>query len=295
MNRRVLAVLLVVAVAVAGVAPLVAATTTTTDGEDVAPGQRLAAAVGSQGTDLRSEVAVRVLNTRLQRAGSNGSKAVVLAETVASIRDRVEALEAAQERLATAYENGSISFGQYAAESAKLVARERALNRLLNASSSAAAGLPEAVREEHGVSADALTALRQAARNASGQAIAEIARELAGPPFDAGNRSADGQPPGAANLEEIGQASRAVQRAEQAVATADRVLGEENDALEDAREALDEAREALEAARSAADDGDDERAASLAADARELAQEARQLAKEARQAETGPPERTTAA
>lgn len=291
MNRRVLAVLLVVSVAVAGVAPLVAATTTTAEGDDIAPGQRLAAAVGSQGTDLRSEVAVRVLDTRLQRAESNASKAAVLSETVASIRDRVNELEAAQERLAAAYENGSISFGQYAAESAKLVARERALNRLLNASASAAKGLPDAVREAHGVNAEALAELRAAARNASGQVIAEIARELAGPPFDPKNQSAEGQGVGdGASQVGITQASQAVQRAERAVATADRSVEGDNEDLEAARTALSEARDALQAARAAADAGEIDRAEELAAEARDLAEEAQRLAKQARKGETGPPE-----
>lgn len=289
MNRGLAASLLVLAVVTAGIAPLVAATTTPSDAgsdADVTPGQRLAAAVGSQGAELRGEVDVRVLETRLNRSVSNDSKAVVLAETVTDIEAAIEELDADQERLAAQYENGSISFGEYAAKSAQLVARERALTRVLNVSAERARDLPEAALENRGVSLEKISELRQAARNASGQAIAEIARQIAGPPTNVTNRS--GGPPNdaadRASGSSIGAASQAVRTAEQRVVTANRTIddGDAAETLAEAREALEEARSTLAAARDAEDAGERDRANELAAEAEALAEEAIALVEDAR-------------
>lgn len=290
MNRRLTAALLVLAVVTAGVAPLVAATTTPSDAgteSDVTPGQRLAAAVGSQGAELRGEVDVRVLETRLNRSASNDSKAVVLAETVTDIETAIEELRTDQEQIAAQYENGTISFGEYAARSAQLVARERALTRVLNVSADRVRDLPEAALQNRGVSLEKISELRQAARNASGQAIAEIARQIAGPPTNVTNRSG-GPPNGAADSASgpaVGAAAQEVRTAEQRVTTANRTVdsGEAAETLAEARATLEEARSRLSAARDAADAGEHDRARDLAGEAEELAEEAIELVEDARQ------------
>lgn len=289
MSRGLTAAIVVLAVVTAGIVPLVAATTTSTaDGDtDIAPGQQLAAAVGSQGAELRGEVDVRVLETRLDRAESNNSKALVLAETVTDIESEIEELQADQERLTAMYENGSIPFGEYAARSAQLLARERALTRVLNVSADRATDLPEAALQNRGVSVERISELRQAARNATGQAIAEIARQIAGPPTNVTNRSGNA-PTGAADSAAgpmIETAAQTVRTAEQRIVTADRAIdsGEAARTLSEARTALEEARAALSAARDAADAGETDRASELAAEAEELAAEAIELAQDARE------------
>lgn len=296
MDRGLVAALLVVVVVTAGIAPLVAATTTTDgagDSTDVSPGQRLAAAVGSQATELRGEVSVRALETRFSEAQTNASKAGILAETLADVEARIEELQATQDRLAAQYDNGSISFGEYAARSAKLVAEERVLTRLLDVSEKQARELPEAALNDRGVSLEGIAELRERAGNASGQAISEIAREIAGPPVDVQNKSEGGPDVDTGNQTQtaIKSAAASVRSAERQVASADRTIegGEAADTIEEAQSTLSEAKERLEGAREAAEEGNGEEARELAATAKELAQEARDLADTAReQADNNP-------
>jgi hypothetical protein len=296
MDRGLAAALLVVVVVMAGVAPLVAATTTTEtpgDSTDVSPGQRLAAAVGSQATELKGEMSVRVLETRFSEAQSNASKATLLAETLSDVEERIEELQARQDRLAAQYENGTMSFGEYAARTAQLVAKERVLTRLLDVSERQAKDLPEAVLNERGVSLEGIAELREMAGNASGQAISEIAREIAGPPVDVENRTQGGPDAdtGGEATSAIKSAAGTVRSAERKVASADRLVsgGEAAETLGEARTTLSEAKDALEAARDAAEDGNADDARELAATAEELAEEARDLAEMAREQAEGEP------
>ncbi|MFB6111257.1 MAG: hypothetical protein ABEJ35_01845 [Halobacteriaceae archaeon] len=292
-SRRTVAAVAVVGLLIAGIAPFVAVAQTTTgtqtdDGDTVAPGQRLGAVVSSQGTDLKSDLATRTLRESLRRAESNGSRARILAGTIEDLTARLEELRAAQDRLQARYENGSLSFGQYVARSAQLMARERAFTQLLNVTERQAARLPATVREANGVNMERLATLRERARNITGPAVAELARELAGPPEDVpANQSEQGR-----STPAIAQAAAAVRTAERQVLLADRLIdapdSSARETLARARDRLREAHATLEAARAAAADGEQDRAATLAAEARSLARDAAALAEQARHnADTG--------
>lgn len=268
----------------AGAAPLVAAaaeTTTTEQGPDIAPGERLAGVVGVEGSELRSDMERRVFGHRMAAADSNASKAEIIATEVTALQQRLEELRDRKAALKAALANGSITHGEYAARMAELVADERALTRMLNVTAEAAHGLPEDVLRANGVNVSAIQELRENAANLTGPAVADIARQIAGPPADRGNASDRGNDSGQAPVSAaIAQAQSAVEVAETQVANAADRAANETETLEAAREKLETAKEKLDAARDAADAGNAAQARSLAEQAMELAREAAALARE---------------
>lgn len=287
-------VMLVVVAATAAV-PLLAAATPTTGGagtdttaDGVAPGQRLSAAVGAQAAEVRSDLDLRALTARFARADSNASRAALVATTVGDLEERLAELERRQTGLDRRYDAGELSFGTYAALSAQLVARERAVRDLLGATEDRAAELPAQALEAAGVGMERLQTLRQRAMEGDGRAVAEIARDLAGPPDrdddDGGDRGDRGD-----RLEAIREAAAAVRQAERQVVTVRRLVddGSAADRLAEARTALEAAREALAEARAAAANGDGDRAEELADVAADRASDAVDLAEAAREAATG--------
>lgn len=303
MTPRGFGVLITVVVLLAAVAPMVTATShsETTTSTDITPGQRLSAAIGAQEAAVRGGIDIRVLLRQLATAETNTSRAEILNQTITSIRDRITAIETAQAELEAQYDNGTIPYGQYVAQTAQLIAQEQALRGLLASAAAKAERLPEAIRDRHGVNQTAITELRQRAQNATGSVVAETARELAGPPVDLANRSPgagrgppDNVGPPGQGSEALRTADRAVQRAEQQVAITTRLLddGEAEATIADARATLNEAQSALRAARSAAAAGDNDRATELAERATDRAETAIELARTARQeaAGGGPPD-----
>lgn len=161
------------------------------DNGSMAPGAKLAGVVSVQGTEVSGEIEHRALGHRMAAARSNASKASVIASQSSELSTRLSDIRAQQQTLQAKYENGTISTGQYKARMAKLVAEARTIQRLLNTTADAAAGLPNAALEAKGVNVTAIETLRTDAKNLTGPEVAAIAQEVAG------NRSAN--PPGLGN------------------------------------------------------------------------------------------------
>jgi len=173
-----------------------------TGDDSPAPGARLAAVVNVQGAEVEGEVAERSFGRQLAAARSNASKASVLAAQTGDLSERIRQLEDRKRALQDARDDDNISVGRYRAEMARVAAELSTANRLLNRTSSEATELPAAALQNAGVDATDLQRLRRAAGNLSGPEIAEIARDLGGPPV---NRSVG--PPGGVTVGPPGNAT----------------------------------------------------------------------------------------
>lgn len=204
MNR-----LLTVVVIVAVLAGSVPAAATLADGSpsDAEPGASFSGVVGVQEAEVNNEVADRSLDHRLNSAKTTESKAGVVASESEQLQERLAALEAQKEQLKQAYENGSISKGQYQARLAILAAELRAVERQANQTADVAEELPEEALREKGANVSEVRKIAQRANDTGGGAIAEAARNIAGegvgnglgnapnasergPPTDVGNGAA---------------------------------------------------------------------------------------------------------
>lgn len=145
------------------------------------PGARLAGVVAVQGAEVEGEIADRTFGVRIARANSNGSKAAVVADTVADLEARLGAIEARRRALEEAREDGNLSRARYAAEVAALAARSVSVNRRLDHTAAVARGLPDDALAEKGVDVSAIQALRTRSADLTGPEVAEIARSIAGP------------------------------------------------------------------------------------------------------------------
>lgn len=206
MERRVVAAVLVVALALATVP---SGGFAQPEDASVAPGERFAGVVGVQGEEVEGEVDDRALEERFAGAESDGARAAVVAETMAEGRDRLDELERRQERLRAARANGTISEGEYRARTARLAAESRLLQRRLNRTADASREVPDAALRERGVDRAELDRLRRNAGNLTGPEVAAIARGIAG--GDRGQPAAfpPGRAAGAANGSERGPPERA--------------------------------------------------------------------------------------
>jgi len=151
---------------------------------ETAPGARLAGVVNVQGAEVEGEVAERSFGLQMAAAKSNASKAAVLANQTGDLTERVEELRERKQTLAEQRANGTISNGQYRAEMARVAAELSTANRLLNQTAGEARKLPPAALTDAGVNATDLQRLREAAGELSGPEIAEIARDIGGPPMN---------------------------------------------------------------------------------------------------------------
>lgn len=204
MNR-----LLTVAVIVAVLAGSVPAAATLADGSpsDAEPGASFSGAVGVQEAEVNNEVADRSLDHRLKSAKTNESKAGVVASETEQLQERLAELEAQKEQLKQAYENGTISKGEYQARLAVLGAELRAVERQANQTADVAEKLPEEALREKGANASQVRNIAQRANKSGGGEVAEAARNIAGegvgnglgnapnasergPPSDVGNGAA---------------------------------------------------------------------------------------------------------
>lgn len=155
-----------------------------TDDNGSAPGARLAGVVNVQGAEVEGAVAERAFGVQLAAAESNASKASVLARQSGDLDERVAELQERKQRLQDQLANETISDGRYRAEMARVAAELSTANRLLDRTSSEARHLPSAALKNAGVDPADLERLRQAAGNLTGPEIAEIARDLGGPPMN---------------------------------------------------------------------------------------------------------------
>jgi hypothetical protein len=197
----VVAALVVAAVAIpmAGTAAVSAPAANTTQEanatDSTAPGERLAGVVGVQQAEFKGDVDRRAFGRQLDTAGTNASKAGVVAGQVTAITARLDSLQAQKATLAAARENGSLSAGKYRAQIARLTAQIETAQRLANQTAGASAGLPRSVLSAAGVNATAIQTLSERASELGGGEIAEIARDIA--PGDRGQAEdsrADRQP-----------------------------------------------------------------------------------------------------
>lgn len=206
MERRVVAAVLVVALALATVP---SGGLAQSGDASVAPGERFAGVVGVQAAEVGGEVSDRALEERFAGAESAGARAAVVAETMAEGRDRLDELERRRDRLRAARANGTISEGEYRARTARLAAESRSLQRRLNRTADASREVPDAALRERGVDRAELDRLRRGAGNLTGPEVAAIARGIAG--GDRGQPAAfpPGRAAGAANGSERGPPERA--------------------------------------------------------------------------------------
>lgn len=166
-----------------------------TANESVAPGARLAGVVGVERAAVRGELSERAFERRVAVAGSNASRAQVIGAEVESLQQRLDELEARETQLRAAYENGSLSTGEYRARMAQLHAEQRALQRLANRTGQAAAALPAETLAANGVNVTAIRQLRADAANLTGPEVSEIARSIAGKRAGQGLGPDDAGPP----------------------------------------------------------------------------------------------------
>lgn len=167
--------------------------TPATDGQaGVSPGEHFAGVLGVQEAELNGTIESRTLGISIANATSNASKATVVRARLARIEHRLDALHAQRRALEAAYENGSITTGQYRARTAILVAQTRSVRDLANESETVALALPPTTREAHGINVTAIRTLRNNASTLTGHEVAEIARSIAG---DNAGRSIPRGPP----------------------------------------------------------------------------------------------------
>ncbi|MFB6088024.1 MAG: hypothetical protein ABEJ85_05835, partial [Haloarculaceae archaeon] len=196
----------VVVVAVVGAVPVAATSVggaaTPTDGANtavtnasLAPGERLAAVVSVQQTDIEAEIGARAFGHRIAQAASNTSKAGIVEAELDQLRERLAELRETKRELEAAYRNGTLSEGQYTARLAVLHAKTRAIERQLNATARVARGLPAAALEAKGIDASAIQRLKREARNLTGPEVAAIARQIAGKKVGKGIGRAERGPP----------------------------------------------------------------------------------------------------
>lgn len=195
--NRLAAPVVVSLVLLATFAPIVTLGVTERPGGDDAPGARLAGVVGVQGAEVRSEVATRSLDRRLENADSNSSKAAIVADNAAAIEERLAELRERRQELDNAFENGSISRAVYEARLATIAAESNALQQQANRTGEAAEGLPADVLRDAGVNVTAIRHLAQNASELGGGAAAEAAQNIAGRSAGAGlSDEADDRRPG---------------------------------------------------------------------------------------------------
>ena len=164
-------------------------------GDDgVEPGERVAGVVGTQGAEIEGEVDERAFEVRLAEAESDEARADVVADRIERIEQRLDEHERRATELEDRRQAGEISEGQYRAKTARLDAETRTTHRLADASSRAAADLPEEIREERGVDIEKIDTLRERAGEVGGPELREIARSIAGP--EAGQPMGGPQAPG---------------------------------------------------------------------------------------------------
>ena len=147
------------------------------NGTAASPGQQLAGAVGAQAASVQGELWNRTLTERLANATTADERAEVLAEEVEVLETYVDALEGVRGNLTAAWDNRTISEGQYRASLSAFVIRAAMVERRANRTARAAERLPGSVRERYDVN---VTHIRNLAERAHGfyQFEGPIARQV---------------------------------------------------------------------------------------------------------------------
>lgn len=172
-----------------------------TDGVNgsVAPGERLMGAIRVQAVEHQGEINRRAFRVQVARASSNRSRAAMVRGEVLSLEMRVQQLAERKAMLEAARDNGSISEGRYQAEVAALAARAAVIRHHANDTEAQARDLPPAVAAGAGLDVTRISTIRERAGLLRGPAIANIARQIAGPgigtPITGPPRRVDAGPP----------------------------------------------------------------------------------------------------
>lgn len=154
--------------------------TTETESNGTAPGAQFAGAVGVQGAELNGDVERRAYGVALERADSSEARAAIVAERLNATDERLAELEARQQALDRARENGTMGEAVYRARVAELYAEGQTVQRVLDRSNATVRDLPAEARAAHGLDAAAVRTLSQRASELTGAETAAIARDIAG-------------------------------------------------------------------------------------------------------------------
>lgn len=181
MNRTAVMIITLVVVA-AGVpaAAAIADSSQATQNDGAEPGASFAGVIGVQQAEVDNEVAQRSLSAQFSAAGSNDSKAHLVATESDRLKERLEALKAEKEQLKQARENGSIGQGEYRARLAELAVNLRAVSKQANQTADIAATLPAETLRENGANVSEVRTVAQQASRSGGGEVAEAARSIAG-------------------------------------------------------------------------------------------------------------------
>jgi hypothetical protein len=147
----------------------------------LSPGERLAGTVGVERAAVAGEIEGRAFGQRMAAADSNDSRAAIVAAQVGDLQTRLDELQAQRAALRAAYDNGSLSHGQFRARMAQLHAEQRALQWRANQTEHVAGQLPAETLQANGVNVTALNMVRSQAANLTGPQVAAMARSIAGP------------------------------------------------------------------------------------------------------------------
>lgn len=181
MRRTIPAVLALVLVAsTLAAAPVLGQEASDTESNGTAPGAQFAGAVGVQGAELNGDVQTRAYGVALDRANSSDARAAVVAERLNATEKRLADLEARQQALDRARENGSMGEAVYRARVAELYAEGQTVQRVLDRSNATVRELPAEARASRGLDAAAVQTLSQRASDLTGPETAAIARDVAG-------------------------------------------------------------------------------------------------------------------
>lgn len=195
------AALVVVGMLVVPATGALAQGTETDDGNEtaeIAPGERLGGVVGVQQAEFDGEIERNAFSIALDRADDNATKAGLIADKLGQTETRLGELGERKAELQEKRENGTISEGQYRAQTAKMATEVETAKQQLNRSNATAAELPEETLRENGVNATAIRTLMNSANELSGGEVAEIARSIAGDRSGMVDRGAPGdRSPGA--------------------------------------------------------------------------------------------------
>lgn len=131
---------------------------------EMAPGQRLAGSIGAHRAELEGDVETRRLAIRLEGAATADAEASIVADRVAEIEVRIDALEARLAALEAARENGSMSAGEYRARRAIVAAEAEGLLAQLKDAESVTVSLSTSLLLEYDLELEEIRSLADRAR-----------------------------------------------------------------------------------------------------------------------------------
>lgn len=183
--KTVFAAVILVVTAIATV-PVVGVAQQNTESSDsnesvMAPGEHFSGVLGVQGAELTGEIERRTFRIKIARGASDEARAAIVAEKIHEVEARLADLEHRKRVLDHARGNGTISNGFYNAQMAIITAQQSNLQRQLDASESASAGLPPELLKRKGINASAIRVLKENASTMIGPEVAANARAIAGP------------------------------------------------------------------------------------------------------------------